>query len=236
MERARASGSPFPLVLLDAMMPDVDGFDLAERIRRRPGLAGATLMMLSSAGRPGEAAHCRDLGLAACLTKPVKQSELLDTIMNVLDVTPLPARAAPAETPRSAPGPAGRPLRLLLAEDNAVNQRLAVRLLEKRGHAVTLMPPTAGRPLEALGQGPFDVVLMDVQMPEMDGFEATAAIRGLERGVGGPRSDRGDDGARDEGGPGAVPGGRHGRLRLQAPPGPGTVRPARRARARVRAG
>ena len=188
MERARDAGRPFPLVLLDAMMPEVDGFHLAEQIRGRPGLAGATLMMLSSAGRPGEAAQCRELGLAACLTKPIKQSELLDTIMTTMDGAALDGEAPPVPGGVPLPPPP-RPLRLLLAEDNAVNQRLAVRLLEKRGHAVTVVGN--GRLAVDLleetrrGGGRFDAVLMDVQMPEMDGFEATAAIREREEREGG---------------------------------------------------
>ena len=182
MERAREAGRPYPLVLLDAMMPETDGFDLAEQIRLRPGLAGATLMMLSSAGQPGEAAQCRALGLAACLTKPIKQSELLDTIMNTLDAASLPTRLAPTEPPPPTPGV--RPLRILLAEDNAVNQRLAVRLLEKRGHSVAVAN-NGRQAVDALARESYDLVLMDVQMPEMDGFEATGAIRQREAQAGG---------------------------------------------------
>ncbi|MBV9851198.1 MAG: PAS domain S-box protein, partial [Armatimonadetes bacterium] len=153
MQRASGAGRPFPLVLLDAMMPGMDGFELAERIKHQPGLAQATLMMLSSAGQRDDATRCRALGVASYLTKPIKQSELLDTIMNTLDGF----SAAPLEPVGGTPAPlapARRPLRLLLAEDNAVNQRLAVRLLEKRGHRVTV----AGNGREALaalwGQDP----------------------------------------------------------------------------------
>ena len=179
MERAQDAGKPYALILLDAMMPGMDGFHLAEAIKHRPGLAGATMMMLSSAGQREDAARCRALGMAAYLTKPIKQSDLLDAIMTALDHAAHPALESGAGAHPALPA-ALRPLRLLLAEDNAVNQRLAVRLLEKRGHAVTVAA-NGRQAVEALeetrGAGRFDAVLMDVQMPEMDGFEATAAIR-----------------------------------------------------------
>ncbi|QDU21319.1 hybrid sensor histidine kinase/response regulator [Urbifossiella limnaea] len=177
-----AAREPFALVLLDAMMPGMDGFDLAERIQRTPAVAGATLMMLSSAGLREDTARCRALGLAAYLTKPVRQSTLLDAIMTALGVE---GAARPGTTP-DAPGwgAARRPLRVLLAEDNAVNQKLAVRLLEKRGHRVVVVG-NGREALAALQRERFDAVLMDVQMPEMDGFAATAAIRAQEREAGG---------------------------------------------------
>ena len=181
LQRAVALGSPFPLVLLDAQMPDMDGFTLAERIRQTPALAGATIMMLSSADLPGDTARCRALGIATYLTKPIKQSELLDAILTVMGHG---AVAIPDMVRLNAPtpGPAGQ-LRVLVAEDNAVNQRLAMRLLEKRGHHVVVRGN--GRDaVAALNDAPFDVVLMDVQMPEMDGFEATAAIRAQEQQTG----------------------------------------------------
>jgi two-component system, sensor histidine kinase and response regulator len=201
LEQAREAGEPFALVLLDAMMPEMDGFGLAEAIRQRPDAAEATLMMLSSAGSFGDASRCRELGITTYLTKPIKQSELLDAIMTALGARvdrssalahprpgsalgpakagPVPRRAPSAE--RQAPR-AKRALRILLAEDNAVNQRLAVRLLEKWGHTV-VVAGNGREALAALGREPFDLVLMDVQMPEMGGFEATAAIREQERGT-----------------------------------------------------
>src|SRR5205823_58317 len=132
LERAR---EPFALVLLDAMMPGMDGFTLAERLQHTPGVAGSTLMMLSSAGQREDAARCRSLGLAAYLTKPIRQSTLLDAIMTALGTE------AAAHRPADGPGwgTTARSLRVLLAEDNAVNQKLAVRLLEKRGHRVTVV-------------------------------------------------------------------------------------------------
>src|SRR5262249_18015609 len=129
LQRAASVGDPYPLVLLDAMMPGVDGFMLAEQIKAHPELAGAVLLMLSSAARPEDAARCRELGIATYLTKPIKQSELLDAVMMILhtakDVEPGVAHV---------PVAGQRRLRILLAEDNLINQRLASRLLEKHGH------------------------------------------------------------------------------------------------------
>ena len=197
LERASEAGEPFALVLLDSNMPEMDGFALAEQIKRIPSLGTATVMMLSSADRRGDTAHCRELGLASYLIKPIRQSDLLDAITTVLGASLEAGRTEAGQRAAAAARQLGeppRPLRLLLAEDNAVNQRLASRLLEKRGHTVviavnghdavrTLCPPAVsdgnGREL------PFDAVLMDVQMPEMDGFEATAAIRAHEQSHGG---------------------------------------------------
>ena len=182
LERAREEGRPFAVILLDAMMPEMDGFTLAERIQLGSE-AGATLMMLSSAGRREDAERCRALGVAAFLGKPVRQSTLLDAILTALGpALGEPARAVRSEEP--APEPSRASLRLLLAEDNAVNQRLAASLLEKRGHRVVVVG-NGREALAALDEQPFDAVLMDVQMPEMDGFEATAAIRVREQRAGG---------------------------------------------------
>jgi signal transduction histidine kinase/DNA-binding response OmpR family regulator/HPt (histidine-containing phosphotransfer) domain-containing protein/streptogramin lyase len=179
MEHGRLKGVPFPLVLLDAMMPGMDGFAVAERIKAAPGLAGAVIMMLTSASRPGDAARCRELGIAAYLTKPIRQSDLLDAILGALAgasaSTPEPASAAPP-TPRD-----GR-LRVLVAEDNPVNQKLASRILEKHGYHVTLAQ-NGREVLGLLDREPCDVILMDVQMPVMNGFEATKTIRAAERGT-----------------------------------------------------
>ncbi|HEY5315044.1 MAG TPA: response regulator, partial [Pirellulales bacterium] len=182
LERGLENQHPFDLVLLDNNMPEMDGFALAEKIKQHPGLVGATLMMLSSADRRGEAARLRDAGLAAYLAKPVKQSELLNSIVNVLSLSKDHARRPrPAHQPF---GLAGHKLHLLLAEDNAINQRVAVRLLEKRGHTVVVC--NNGREaLAALDRESFDAILLDVQMPELDGLETTAAIRERERVHGG---------------------------------------------------
>jgi two-component system, sensor histidine kinase and response regulator len=179
LERSQQAGEPFALVLLDAHMPEVDGFTLAEQIKKHPDLAGATVMMLSSASQPIDTRRCQDLGLAAYLTKPIKQADLYRSIMAVLG-SPVSKVAAPTVPPPALPC---RALHLLLAEDNLVNQMLAVRLLEKQGHSVVV----AGNGVEVVRmveREPFDLVLMDVQMPEMDGFEATAAIRERERDTG----------------------------------------------------
>ena len=152
MERARAAGQPFPLVLLDAMMPEMDGFDLAEQIRRRPGLAGATLMMLSVGGaarRGGPVPRAGPGGL------PDQADQAVGTAGHDHEHAGRGAAGRPGPSAPSRPGaapPSLRPLRLLLAEDNAVNQRLAVRLLEKRGHAVTVAA-NGRQAVEALGRG-----------------------------------------------------------------------------------
>src|ERR1700680_746993 len=160
-------------------MPKMDGFGLIERIRQRPELSAAVIMMLTSVGQRGDAARCQELGVAAYLLKPIRQSELREAIARVLGAGEQKG-AVPLIT-RYSLGDALDPmavLRVLVAEDNAVNQRLAARLLEKRGHRVTVT--SNGREaVEALANRNFDLVLMDVQMPEMDGFEATALI--LER-------------------------------------------------------
>jgi two-component system sensor histidine kinase/response regulator len=175
MKRAAGAGQPYPLVLLDAMMPEMDGFSLAGQVQQQPELAGATIMMLSSADRGMNSVRLQELGIAAFLTKPIKQSELFDAIMTTLGVAA--RRAQPAEV---APMPAARPSRrILLAEDNAVNQKLVVRLLQKAGHHA-VVADNGREAVALLEQQPFDLVLMDVQMPDMDGFEATAAIRRKE--------------------------------------------------------
>jgi two-component system sensor histidine kinase/response regulator len=182
MERQAAAGEPYALVLLDCMMPEMDGFTLAEQIKSRPHLGAATIMMLSSSGQSGDSARCRSLGIAISLLKPIKQSELLDAIMTVLG-RPGPDRNQPRPAARAGTAGPGRRLQLLLAEDNIVNQTLAVRLLEREGHTVVV----AGDGREAvrvLGELPFDLVLMDLEMPEMGGFEATAVIRGQEQTTG----------------------------------------------------
>ena len=177
---ARRRNRPFPLVILDVNMPGMDGFEVARRIRQDPNLAGATIMMLSSARRQDDAAKCRAMGVTTYLTKPIKQSALLDAILTAMgSERTVAAKATPGDA-----GPRERgALRVLLAEDNAVNQRLAVRMLEKAGHAVTVAA-NGREALEALEGDTFDVVLMDMQMPEMDGIEAVVEIRSRERARG----------------------------------------------------
>jgi two-component system sensor kinase len=178
---AAERGEPFRLALLDVMMPGMDGFQLSERIRRDARLAGCTLLLLSSAGQLEDSTRCSELGIARYLIKPVKQSDLRDALLRAL--------GAPPDTGRAAGSPGGRqstpfrPLHILLAEDGMVNQQVARRLLEIRGHRVAVA--NNGREaVDALTRHTYDLVLMDVQMPEMDGFEATAAIRRAEEGTG----------------------------------------------------
>jgi PAS domain S-box-containing protein len=181
LRRAAQVGEPYPLVVLDHMMPDMDGIMVAERIRQTPELAGAIILMLSSADDRVGAERCGELGIAVCLTKPIKESELLEALLKAVGAVSPPARETPAPAPLER---TSRPLRVLVAEDNPVNQRVVTAVLEQRGHT----PVLAGNGREAvaaLEREDFDVVLMDVQMPEMDGFEATAAIRAREASAGG---------------------------------------------------
>jgi len=185
LRSAHASGRPFRLILSDGQMPDMDGFMLAESVKGNPELASVPMILLTSAGRPGDGARCRKIGIAGFLNKPVKQSELLDTIAAVVGGDA--AVRAPAVVDAPAGRGAARPLRILLAEDNPVNQLVAARILESRGHAV-VVAHNGREAVDALEPGanaPFDVVLMDVQMPEMDGLDATAAIRAREAASGG---------------------------------------------------
>jgi signal transduction histidine kinase/DNA-binding response OmpR family regulator len=177
LRQAQAAGDPFRLVLTDAHMPEIDGFGLVERMRQAGEFGSAVVMMLTSGDAPDDMARCRRLGIAAYLIKPIKQSELFDAIGTALGINaPEDHRLETALAP--APRPA-RPLRILLAEDSLVNQKLAVALLEKQGHQV-FVANNGREAVEAWKADRFDVVLMDVQMPEMDGFEAAAAIRRAE--------------------------------------------------------
>ena len=177
-------GDPYRLVLTDMHMPGMDGFGLVERIRNQNEIAAATVMMLSSGARRGEMARFRELGLFAYLVKPIRQSELRDAIARALDRRdPQSAlRAIPPETERRSPRSSAA-LHVLLAEDNTVNQRLASRLLEKRGHRVTVAN-NGQEALNLLDRTSYDLVLMDVQMPLVDGLEATRLIRDREKGRG----------------------------------------------------
>jgi signal transduction histidine kinase/CheY-like chemotaxis protein len=171
---------PYALILTDMHMRRMDGFTLVEEIRRRPELSTAIIMMLTSAGHAGDAERCRALGVSAYLMKPIRQTELREAIARVLgareQMGPIPLITRFSLHDAREPSEI---LSVLVVEDNLVNQRLATRLLEKRGHRVTLA--SNGREaIDAYLKETFDLILMDVQMPEVDGFEATAAIRGLE--------------------------------------------------------
>jgi two-component system sensor histidine kinase/response regulator len=178
LRQAADAGKPFRLVLVDAMMPEMDGFMLAARIKEEQDFANVTIMMLTSGNQRGDAARCRELGMAAYLVKPVQQAELFSTIVQALGISfEKPALSAPV-VPNPQPQ-RSQALNILLAEDNAVNQKVAVRMLEKLGHKVTVAD-NGRQALLALEKQAFDVVLMDVQMPEMGGFQATEIIRTSE--------------------------------------------------------
>ncbi|HEX4071149.1 MAG TPA: response regulator, partial [Planctomycetaceae bacterium] len=181
---AATRNEPFQIVLSDVNMPEVDGFALVERCRNDQLLRDNVFIMLTSATRSGDTARCKELGIRAHLVKPVKQSELYDSIAESLGVS-VPTLGNLSES-KSPLAPAA-PLRILLAEDSLANQKLAIGLLSKWGHQVTLA--TNGREVvaTATSQDHFDLVFMDVQMPEMDGFEATRHIREFEAANGRPR-------------------------------------------------
>jgi signal transduction histidine kinase/CheY-like chemotaxis protein len=204
IRRAAKTDSPFDLVLLDGHMPGLDGFGTAERIRKDPDLVCGSLIMLTSAGEQGESARCRELGVAGYLMKPVAASDLRRVIETVIRGQLISAPCAPDaahpdapialgarnESERLPPPPSdaapiplvGCNLRLLLAEDNPVNRAIGTRMLSKYGHIVVAVENGAAA-VEVTATERFDVVLMDVEMPVMNGFEATAAIRAREDGT-----------------------------------------------------
>ena len=182
MKQAANAGNPFRLMLLDVQMPGMDGFDVAEQVKEDPELAKTRIIILSSTGQRDDVARRQEPGISARLLKPIKQSSLLDTIMKVLGT--LPQKQEPSsQALRSPLGQSHRSSHILLAEDNVVNQKLAIRILEKHGHTVVLAG-NGREAIAALDRESFDLVLMDVQMPEMDGLEATAAIREKEKNTG----------------------------------------------------
>jgi PAS domain S-box-containing protein len=177
LEQARRMGQPFAIVLLDGHMPDMDGFAVAERISRNTRHAGLKLVMLTSAGRREDADRCRKLGISASLSKPIKQSELFDVIINVIGESAAERPRRPQRRRKNSHAEGN--LQILVAEDNEINQLVARRIFEKLGHKVTVVG-NGREALSAVQSGKFDLVAMDVQMPEMDGLETTAAIRNLQ--------------------------------------------------------
>jgi len=180
LDQARNAGRAISLIISDVNMPEMDGFDLAARVNASPLHSGTKLILLTSASRSGDAQRCRELGVSSHLMKPVKQSALLDAIavaVGVAVVDDHPAKSS-GQTDQDDGDGLG-PLEVILAEDNAVNQKFAVRVLQKKGHAVEVAN-NGKEAIAAWKKGTCDVILMDVQMPEMDGFEATARIREQE--------------------------------------------------------
>ena len=174
---AARRGEPFSLVLLDRQMPGTDGFGMVGAMAARPDLECPTILMLTSDNRAGDAARCRELGVTRYLVKPLTQAELLRAILDALRSGARPEDKSPVQNaPSRSPG-----LRVLIAEDNLVNQRIAAALLERDGHHVTIVD-NGEAAVAAVAHGAFDAILMDVQMPTMNGLDATMAIREFERG------------------------------------------------------
>ncbi len=181
LEERRRAGRPFDLVLLDSNMPEMDGLEVADAISRDPELRSIDMIVLTSSDRPEDSERCDSLGIAAYLTKPVKQSELFDAIVLALGDDVAPRHTKP--TPLSEVAGQLRPLNILLAEDSVINQTLARAQLEPHGHRV-VVANNGKEALDLAASRDFDLILMDVQMPEMDGFQATRAIREREQETG----------------------------------------------------
>jgi two-component system sensor histidine kinase/response regulator len=182
LEDSSIRGEAFPLILLDSRMPDMDGFTFAKRGKADPRFEGSIIMMLTSGGQRGDATLCRELRISAYLVKPIQQAELIEAILTVLGHKPESPHQPSDLVTRHSLREDRRHQRILLAEDNPVNQTVAVRLLEKMGHTIMVVGNGRDAVLMAEEQD-FDLVLMDVQMPEMGGFEATRAIREKEIGT-----------------------------------------------------
>ena len=176
----------FDLLLVDLGMPEMDGLEVVRRVKRRWPEGCTRIVMLSPLGASGDVAQCRDLGVDARLSKPIVEAELLDTVRSLFTETPGGRPSLSLTIERKAPVDSGARFNVLLAEDNAINQLLVRRMLEKQGHTVRVV--TNGRSaVEACETASFDVILMDIQMPELDGIGATAAIRKRESGRPAPR-------------------------------------------------
>ncbi len=194
MKTAAEHGNPYALVLLDAQMPGTDGFEVAGAIQASPQLASAVvMMMLTSCDQIGNAERCRQLGVLSHLIKPIRHSELLNSILRALGNSEFLLRDAAldgrgqspaAANPGSAAAEKANPkLRILVAEDNLLNQHLAMRLLQSEGHTVEIAP-NGREAIRLHAEAEFDLILMDVEMPEMDGFQSTREIRTTERATG----------------------------------------------------
>jgi CheY-like chemotaxis protein len=173
LSRAASQGNPFRLLLLDEQMPGIDGWEVLDRIRRNPAFESVVIMMLTSSDQVESAARCRQMGVETYLIKPISSSDLLGSIRNAIGMHTPPGMATP---PAAGVSASSLSLRILLAEDNLVNQRVAMTMLARMGHRTTL----ATNGLEALEQwrqNDFDLILMDVQMPEMSGLQAATQIR-----------------------------------------------------------
>jgi len=185
LDRSSNAGQRVDILITDLNMPEMDGFELVEFVRSRADGATLPVIILTSSGTPGDQDRCTKLKVAARLLKPVKQSLLLDNLMRVLagaSWVKEPQAIVAAEAPGNSETP--KALRILLAEDNAVNQKFAIRLLEGAGHKVTVAH-NGRQAVDLSASQEFDLVLMDIQMPEMDGLDATRAIRARESASGG---------------------------------------------------
>jgi two-component system, sensor histidine kinase and response regulator len=179
--RAHQNSQPFRLVIADMQMPDMDGYALSERIRENADFGEIPILLLSSSSQPGDSEHCTQLRITRCLTKHVQPSELIDAALAALSKQPKTTQTAPL---RDSPLADASPhMRVLLAEDNAVNRKLAITFLEKRGHTV-VVSENGREALDVLTRERVDIALMDVQMPIMDGLEAIRAIRTKEQSTG----------------------------------------------------
>ena len=184
LKAALEEGDPFAVAVLDMQMPEMDGEMLGRKIKADPALRDVPLVMMSSIGHRGDAARLREIGFSAYLSKPVKQSQLYDCLVSVLSLKPEREgpHAKPLVTKHSIAEDKKHRVRILLAEDNIVNQKVALKILEKLGYRADAVA-NGIEAVKALETMPYDLVLMDVQMPEMDGFEATAAIRNPQSAV-----------------------------------------------------
>lgn len=183
IDEAEGAGHPFAVILTDALMPNMDGYQLSKEIRRRSGSNQAKILMLASGGQRGDAEHCRQSGISAYLLKPVMKADLQDAILTLLHRDRSNDGVARPLVTRHMLRQSSRKLHILVAEDNAVNQAVILRILEKMGHT-SVLAQNGKVALSLATSEKFDLAFMDVQMPEMDGLAATRAIRQHEEGKG----------------------------------------------------